>query len=101
MTKIEADHLKQHIEVAIERARDGVGERIDAIDKRLRSSLDFKQIAADHAPQLLATGAAIGFLIGFGAPRVITRAVQLGIPLAIAIQIVKKRRAASDQASLT
>src|SRR5205085_2779016 len=99
MSKTNPDHLKQHIEVASERARDGVGERIDEIDRRLRSSLDFKQMAADHAPQLLAAGAAVGFLIGFGAPKVLTRAMQLGIPLAIAVQIMKRRKAA--QASLT
>ena len=100
MTKIDKDDVKQHIEIAIERAREGVSERIDEIDRRLRSSLDFKQIAGDHAPQLLAAGVAVGFLIGIGAPKVVTRGLQLGIPLFIAVQIARKR-AENDQLALT
>lgn len=92
MSKSDTEHIKEHIEVAIERARDGMSERIDEIDQRLRASLDFKQIAGDHAPQLLAAGAAVGFLVGFGAPKVLTRALQLAVPIAIAVKVVKSRR---------
>jgi hypothetical protein len=100
MSKSDTENIKEHIEVAIGRARDGVSDRIDEIDRRLRTSLDVKQIAADHAPQLLAAGAAVGLLVGLGAPRVITRALQLAIPLAIAVKIVKDRRASHAPAEL-
>ncbi|HEY5611002.1 MAG TPA: hypothetical protein VIL97_07335 [Thermoanaerobaculia bacterium] len=86
------DHVRAHIELAIERAREGVSEGIDEIDRRLRTSLDFKEIAADHAPQLLVAGAIFGFLLGFGVPRVMTRALGLGIPILLAVRIAKKKR---------
>lgn len=92
MSKSDTDDVKQHIELAIERARDGVSEHIDEIDRRLRSSLDFGQMASDHAPQFLAAGAALGLLIGLGAPKLVTRSLQLGVPLFIAVQIMKKRQ---------
>lgn len=98
MTKIETDEVKQHIELAIERARDGVSEHIDEIDRRLRSSLDFGQMAGDHAPQFLAAGAVVGLLIGLGAPKIVTRGLQLGVPLFIAVQVMKKRQAALEPA---
>ena len=96
MSKSDSEHIKEHIEVAIGRARDGVSDRIDELDRKLRSSLDINQIAADHAPQLLAAGAAVGLLIGLGAPRVLTRALQLAIPLAIAVKVVQSRRSALE-----
>lgn len=92
MTNKDSDHVKAHIELAIERARDGVSEKIDELDQRLRGSLDFKQIASDHAPQLMAVGAAVGFLVGFGVPKVMVRTIQLGVPLVLAVQIVRRRR---------
>ena len=96
MTKTTREDVKEHIEIAIERARDGVSEHIDEIDRRLRSSLDFRQMAGDHAPQLLAAGAALCFLIGLGAPRLVTRGLQLGVPLFLAVQIMKKKREAAQ-----
>jgi ElaB/YqjD/DUF883 family membrane-anchored ribosome-binding protein len=95
MSKTSSDHVKAHIEVAIERAREGVSDRIDEIDRRLRGSLDMQQMASDHAPQLVAAGLAVGFLIGFGVPKVLTRAVQLGVPIFLAVQMVRKHRASS------
>ncbi len=75
-----ADHEKQDIERAIDRARDGVGERIDELDRRLRSSLDVKSAAAEHAPEIIAGGAVLGFLAGFGFPKPLRRAGSIGIP---------------------
>jgi hypothetical protein len=85
---------KQHIEVAIDRARERVSERIDALDAQLREKLDFREMAAEHAPQLIAAGAAFGFLLGLGIPRVLLRSVQLGVPVWLAVAIVKRQRAA-------
>ena len=93
MTKDE----KKDIERAIEQARDGVGERIDELDRRLRSSLDFKTAASAHAPTLIAGGAALGFLVGFGFPRVFTKLLKVGVPLAIVSFAVKRAR---DHAAL-
>jgi hypothetical protein len=85
------EHVKAHIELAIERAREGVSERIDEIDRRIRHDLDFGRIAGEHVPQVIAIGIGLGFLAGYGVPRVILRTIQIGIPIAIAVQIVRKR----------
>ena len=93
----ESDHIREHIELAIERARDGMGERIDEIDRRLRGSLDLKSKASEHAPQLLIGGAAVGFLLGFGFPRALLRIVQVGVPLAVVTKLVKARMTADSE----
>jgi hypothetical protein len=87
---------KQQIEHTIERARAGLGESIDALDRELRKTLDFKTAAAEHAPQLLAGGAMLGFLVGFGFPKVLKRVIQVGVPVALIaykVQQVRARRA--------
>jgi hypothetical protein len=83
---------KNDIERTIARARDGVGERIDELDRRLRSTLDVKTFVQEHAAQLIAGGAAFGFLVGFVSPRTLGRMITLGIPLAIVAMKVKKSR---------
>lgn len=93
MDKVE--HQKVHIEKAIERARDGVSERIDELDRHLRSSLDMKALAADHAPQIVAAGALAGFLVGFGFPKMLRRAVAIGLPLTIAAMKLRKKSQSS------
>ncbi|HEY0591830.1 MAG TPA: hypothetical protein VGF40_08685, partial [Thermoanaerobaculia bacterium] len=55
--------------------------------------LDFREMAAEHAPQLIAAGAAFGFLLGLGIPRVLLRSVQIGVPVWLALAIVKRQRA--------
>ena len=91
-----ADNEKQDIERAIDRARDGVGERIDELDRRLRASLDVKSAAAEHAPQIIAGGAVLGFLAGFGFPKPLRRALSIGIPLALIAMKFKKSRVNGD-----
>jgi hypothetical protein len=86
---------KVHIERAIERARDGVSERIDELDSKLRTQLDITTIARQHAPELIAGGAVVGFLVGFGLPKLLKRAVQIGIPLALVAYKIKQAREAS------
>ncbi|HKO02314.1 MAG TPA: hypothetical protein VJ032_11495, partial [Thermoanaerobaculia bacterium] len=71
---------KQQLEHTIVSARDGVSERIDELDRRLRSTLDVKSAASEHAPQIIAGGAAVGFLVGFGFPKVFKRIIQIGVP---------------------
>lgn len=93
----ESDHIREHIELAIERARDGVGERIDAIDRRLRGSLDLKGKASEHAPQLLIGGATLGFLLGFGFPRALLKLIKIGVPLAVVTKLIKARLGAEDE----
>jgi hypothetical protein len=83
---------KVHIERAIERARDGVSERIDELDSKLRTQLDIRTIARQHAPELIAGGAVVGFLVGFGLPKILKRVVQIGIPLALVAYKVKQSR---------
>jgi len=82
---------KKQIEAEIERARDGVGDRIDELDAQLRRKLDFESIASEHAPQLIAGGAALGFLVGFGFPKLLKRAIQIGVPLAVIAYKVKTK----------
>jgi|SRR5207245_7238445 len=87
-----ADQEKQTIEQEIVRARDGVGDRIDELDRKLRTSLDFQTFASEHAPQLVAGGAVVGFLVGFGFPKPLRRIISLGVPLALVAYKVKKAR---------
>jgi hypothetical protein len=83
---------RQQIEQEITRARDGVGDRIDELDRKLRTTLDLKTFAAQHAPQLAVGGAVIGFLVGFGFPKPLRRVLQLGVPLALIAYKVKRSR---------
>jgi hypothetical protein len=87
-----SDRERQNIERSIEQARDGVGVHIDELDRKIRGSLDFKSFAGDHAPQLVVGGAAVGFLVGFGFPRLLRRMVGIGVPLALMAMKVKKAR---------
>ena len=93
------EHQKVHIERAIGRARDGVSERIDELDRRLRTSLDVKSIASEHAPKIIAGGAVLGFLVGFGLPKPLRKIIGIGLPLAFVALKVRNARnesAASD-----
>ena len=86
---------KEAIEQEIGRARDGVGERIDELDRKLRTTFDLKAIAAEHAPQLAAGGAVVGFLVGFGFPKAVKTLLKVGLPIAI-ITVAAKYAASRD-----
>jgi hypothetical protein len=86
------DDEKQELDQTIAGARDRVGDRIDELDRHIRRKLDVQSIASEHAPQLVVGGAAIGFLVGFGFPKVVKRLLQIGIPVAIVAMQVKKMR---------
>lgn len=90
------EHQKAHIELAIERARERVGDTIDELDRRVKSGLDLKSIAKDHAVELAAAGGVIGLVLGLGVPRALLRMIQIGVPLAIAIEIAR-RKATSEE----
>jgi len=81
---------KRSIEQEIERARDGVSDRIDELDSKLRKQLDVKSAASEHAPQLMAGGAVVGFLVGFGFPKTLKRLIQVGVPLVVLAYKVKQ-----------
>ena len=83
---------KTDIEREIERARDNVGIHLDELDRKLRSQLDFKTMAAEHAPQLAIGGAVVGFLVGFGLPRPLRKIIKIGLPLALIAVKVRKVR---------
>ena len=87
---------KEAIEQEIGRARDGVGERIDELDRKLRTTFDLKAIAAEHAPQLAAGGAVVGFLVGFGFPKAVKKLLMVGLPIAIITFAAKKYAASGD-----
>lgn len=87
---------KEAIEQEIDRARDGVGDRIDELDRKLRTTLDLKAVAAEHAPQLAAGGAVIGFLVGFGFPKAVKTLLKVGLPIAIVTVAAKKYAASRD-----
>jgi hypothetical protein len=81
----------QQLDQTIVSARDRVGDRIDELDRRIRKQLDVKSIASKHATELVAGGAVIGFLVGFGFPKVVKRILQIGIPVTLIAMQVKKR----------
>lgn len=83
---------KEVIERAIVRARDGVGDRIDELDRHLRTNLDPKTLAKSYAPQLVAGGAVLGVIVGFGLPKVFRKLVTWGVPLAIVAMTIKNVR---------
>lgn len=83
---------KEFIERAIVRARDGVGERIDELDRHLRTNLDPKTLARSYAPQLVAGGAVLGVVVGFGLPKVFRKLVTWGVPIAILAMTIKNVR---------
>lgn len=95
------DNQKQHIEVAITRARDGVGDRIDELDRALRSQLDVKSKARQYAPQIIAGGAVVGLLVGFGMPKFFRKLVTWGVPIAILAATIKNVRDAREEADFT
>jgi hypothetical protein len=92
------DDEKQQLDQTIVSARDRVGDRIDELDRRLRKQLDLKTIASNHAPQLVAGGAVVGLLVGFGFPKLFKRAIQIGLPVAVLAYGVKKAKANHDAA---
>jgi hypothetical protein len=94
----ETEEQKEHIERAISRARDGVSTRIDELDRRLRNDFDPKTLASTYAPHLIAGGAVVGLLVGFGLPKIFRKAVTWGVPLAILAVTIKNAR---DDGALT
>ena len=89
---------KEQIQRAIVRARDGVGDRIDELDRHLRTTLDPKELARSYAPQLIAGGAVVGVIVGFGMPKVLRRLVTWGVPIAILAVTIKNARNGDDRA---
>lgn len=83
---------KQYIERAIVRARDGVGDRIDELDQHLRTNLDPRTLATTYAPQLIAGGAVLGVIVGFGMPKIFRKLIAWGVPLAIVAATIKSAR---------
>jgi hypothetical protein len=92
---------KQYIERAIVRARDGVGDRIDELDRALRTNLDPKTIARTYAPHLIAGGAVVGLVVGFGLPKVFRKIVTWGVPLGILAMTIKNARERDELVGLS
>lgn len=88
----DSEEQKEHIEKAITRARDGVSTRIDELDRRLRTDLDPKTLASTYSTPLIAGGAVVGLLVGFGMPKVFRRVITWGVPLAILAVTIKNAR---------
>lgn len=92
-----APNEKETIERSIVRARDGVGDRIDELDRHLRTNYDPKTLAKNYAPQIIAGGAVLGILVGFGMPKIFRRAITWGVPLAIIGMTIKNARDGQKQ----
>jgi hypothetical protein len=91
------DEQKRDIETQIVRARDGVGDRIDELDRHLRTNLDPKTLARTYAPHLIAGGAVLGLVVGFGLPKVFRKLVTWGVPIAILAVTIKNAREADNE----
>ena len=97
----DAKEQKKSIETQIVRARDGVGDRIDELDRHLRTNLDPKTLARTYAPHMIAGGAVVGLVVGFVLPKVFRKLVTWGVPLAIlAVTVKNAREADSDLVGL-
>jgi hypothetical protein len=92
----ENEQEKQSIERAIVRARDGVGNRIDELDRHLRTNLSPTTLASTYAPQIIAGGAVLGVIVGFGVPKVFRRLITWGVPVAILAVTIKNARQSED-----
>jgi hypothetical protein len=90
------DPEKQSIERAIVTARDGIGDRIDELDRHLRTNLNPSALARTYAPQIIAGGAVLGIIIGFGLPKVLRRVITWGVPLGILAVTIKNARERED-----
>ena len=90
----DVEEQKEHIQRAIMRARDGVGDRIDELDRHVRTNLDPKSLARSYAPQLIAGGAVLGIIVGFGLPRVFRKLVAWGVPIGVIAMTIKNAREA-------
>jgi len=97
----EQEPEKQSIERAIVRARDGVGDRIDELDRHLRTNLNPTNLARNYAPQIIAGGAVLGLIVGFGLPKVLRRVVTWGVPLGILAMTIKNAREREDLIGLS
>jgi len=86
------DDQKQQIQTQIVRARDGVGDRIDELDRRLREDFNPKTLASSYAPALIGGGAVLGLIVGFGLPKVFRKLVTWGVPIAILAVTIKNAR---------
>jgi hypothetical protein len=96
------DPEKQSIERAIVTARDGIGDRIDELDRHLRTNLNPSALARTYAPQIIAGGAVLGVIIGFGLPKVLRRVIAWGVPIGIiAVTIKNARNGDSDLVGLS
>lgn len=93
----DVDEQKRDIETQIVRARDGVGTRIDELDRALRTNFDPKTLASTYAPQLIAGGAVLGLVVGFGLPKVFRKLVTWGVPIAILAVTIKNAREADNE----
>ncbi|HUR80525.1 MAG TPA: hypothetical protein VM733_07150 [Thermoanaerobaculia bacterium] len=92
----DTNEQKEHIQRAIVRARDGVGDRIDELDRRIRDDFNPKSLARTYAPHLIAGGAVLGVVVGFGFPKVFRKLVTWGVPIGIIAMTVKNAREATQ-----
>ena len=90
----DVDEQKEHIQRAIARARDGVGDRIDELDRHVRTNLDPKSLARSYAPQIIAGGAVLGIIVGFGLPKVFRKLVAWGVPIGVIAMTIRNAREA-------
>ncbi|HEX9984763.1 MAG TPA: hypothetical protein VGF69_15990 [Thermoanaerobaculia bacterium] len=91
-----AEEEKETIQRAISRARNGVSTNIDELDSRLRTQLDPKTVAREYAPQIIAGGAVLGLVMGFGLPKVFRKLVTFGVPVAILAMTYKNWKSGED-----
>jgi hypothetical protein len=73
-----------------------VGDRIDELDRRLRDDFNPKTLARTYAPHLIAGGAVLGIVVGFGFPKVFRRLVTWGVPIGIIAMTIKNAREANQ-----
>ena len=87
---------REQIERAIARARDGVSDRLNELDDRVRTDYSPKTLVRAHAPKIIAGGIALGLLVGFVLPKSLRRLIAIGVPLVLVAVKVRKAIGAAD-----
>ncbi|MDQ3282376.1 MAG: hypothetical protein M3Q69_13325, partial [Acidobacteriota bacterium] len=71
------------------------------LDRYLRENMNPTTLARTYAPHLIAGGAVLGVIVGFGLPKVLRKVVTWGVPVAILALTIKNARERDELVGLS